>query len=176
MIATNPSDASVKQLYGIAFVHIIEHAQLTGSQSILVCSVSSMGTASMDDTLLYGTMYSVLGCVEQSMVQVRLGEAVILHDVSLPFSLTCLARKYIPVNPELAGASCDKAFLNVMAPSSDDEGAIVCCEGFPVSSISGLCPSDVRCTPVLMLDVRWPLTYLSLVGFITASGSPIALS
>jgi len=62
------------------------------------------------------------------------------------------SRKYIPIfPPSRAGSDCDRAFLNVMASSEEEEGAIVCCKnrefsesGSLIETLTSICPSEVR--------------------------------
>ena len=48
--------------------------------------------------------------------------------------------KYIPIEASrIDDATCDKAFLNVMASSSTEKDAIVCCK-YDEATLLGLCP------------------------------------
>lgn len=70
-----------------------------------------------------------------------------------------LRRKYLPIDPSRAGLDCaGRAYINVMASSETDAGAVICCRNTASFNISGrfallargICSSKVRDTEWLM--------------------------
>ena len=70
---------------------------------------------------------------------------VLLGYVLVADTICCVCSKYIPADPDkLETMSCEKVFVNVLASSEDEQGAIICCSDD--SYTSSLCKPRVRNT------------------------------
>ena len=84
--------------------------------------------------------------------------AIIVLGVGIWFNQQ--SRKYIPIfPPSRAGSDCERAFLNVMASSKDEDEAVICCKNKELSESDGLinaltsiCPSEVCFPCEFLLD------------------------